>query len=89
MNGVTIYKCSSEFTEFWWVPLEKAGFVVEHSPSHGIVKSGNAKVAVHPMSDGHLMVVFSAPLVVLGKNLRLAKQVDQIFLRHGVDAPPS
>ena len=89
MNGVTIYKCSSEFAESWWVPLEKAGFVVERSPSRGIVKSGNAKVAVHPVSDGHLMVVFSAPLVFWGKNLRLAKQVNRIFLQHGVGTPPS
>lgn len=66
------------------MPLEKAGFIVERLPKHALVKCGKAKVSVIPDPEGDLMVVFSAPLIFWGKNLRLAKQVNRIFLQHGL-----
>lgn len=75
-----MYDCSAEFLEAWWIPLENTGLTVERLPDRGVVKSGDAKVFVHP-GDGHLMLVFSGTF--LGrKNLRLAHQVNGIFLQH-------
>lgn len=80
MKSPTIYDCSPEFLKAWWIPLEKAGFTVERLPDRGVVKSGTAKVFVHP-GDDHLMLVFSGTFFGQ-KNLRLAQQVNGILLQH-------
>ena len=85
MKSPTLYRCSADFAKAWWVPLEKAGFTVEQLPDRGIVKSGDAKVAVHPLADAHLMLVFSTG-VFSRKNLRLAQQVNEIFMQHSSPA---
>lgn len=75
------------FLNTWWIPLEKAGFDVERKQAQGIVKSQKARVFVHKIPDGHLMIVFSAPLVYWGKNLQLAKKVHDIFIQHCGEHP--
>lgn len=87
MKSPTIYKCTKNFVETWWIPLEKAGLIVERAASRGIVKLAKAKIAVEVLEDGYLMIVFSAPLVFWGKNLRLAKQVHEFFLPHIIKEP--
>jgi hypothetical protein len=80
MKSPTVYDCSPEFLKAWWLPLERAGFTIERSSDRAVVKSGNAKVFIHP-GDGHLMLVFNGTF--FGReNERLAQQVNEILLRH-------
>jgi hypothetical protein len=85
MKSPIILDCSPELLKTWWNPLEKAGFTIERLPDRAVVKSGKAKVFVHP-GDGHLMLVFSGTFFVR-KNVRLAQQVHGVLLEHCAGPP--
>ena len=63
--------------------MEGHGFTVQRNPSGGIITHARAKVKIHFVEDNHLTLVFSAPFIFFGKNLRLAKSVEDILLSVG------
>ena len=62
--------------------MEHIGFVVEQFPNHGVIRRARAKVQIGFDKDGFILV-FSALRRGMGKNSRLAEEVERILLASG------
>ncbi len=83
MAGLPIYRFPKQLAKNWWQALEEAGFSVTRTPWGGVVTQGRAKVKLYTAENDHLMLAYSAPLVFAGKNLRLAKAIENVLVKAG------